>query len=59
MCCSAFYDYATAEYNTRLAADMLSSDIVHVLATITQQAALGKYLPSNPSGCIVCTSCRS
>ncbi|KAH9570371.1 hypothetical protein CY35_02G036200 [Sphagnum magellanicum] len=37
---SAFYDYATAEYNTRLAADMLNSDIVHVLATITQQAAL-------------------
>jgi hypothetical protein len=46
LCCSAFHDYAIAEYNTRLAADPLTAHIVHVLATITQQAALGKYISS-------------
>jgi hypothetical protein len=35
-----------AEYTTRLAADPLAGDIAHVLATITQQAALGKYISS-------------
>ncbi|CAK9870616.1 unnamed protein product [Sphagnum jensenii] len=37
---SAFHDYSIADYNTRLAADMLNGHIVHLLATITQQAAL-------------------
>ncbi len=46
MCCSAFHDYGIAEYNTRLAADPLTAHVVHVLATITQQAALGKYISS-------------
>jgi hypothetical protein len=35
-----------AENTTRLAADPLTGDIVHVLATITRQAALGKYISS-------------
>ncbi|CAK9214495.1 unnamed protein product [Sphagnum troendelagicum] len=40
LCCSALYNISIEEYNTRLAVQMLHSHILHVLATITQQAAL-------------------
>jgi hypothetical protein len=46
LCCSALYNISIEEYNTRLVEDMLHSHILHVLATITQQAALGKYISS-------------
>jgi hypothetical protein len=46
LCCSAFHDYALAEYSTRLAADPLNGLIVQVLASIAQQAALGKNISS-------------
>ncbi|CAK9216776.1 unnamed protein product [Sphagnum jensenii] len=37
---SALYNISIEEYNTRLAVQMLHSHILHVLATIRQQAAL-------------------
>ncbi len=46
LCCSALYNISIEEYNTRLAVQMLHSHILHVLATIRQQAALGKYISS-------------
>ncbi len=54
MCCSALYNNSIEEYNTRLAEDMLYSHILHVLATTTQQAALGKYISSFKTQWVYC-----
>jgi hypothetical protein len=46
LCCSALHNISMGEYNTCLATDILNGHIVHLLATITQQAALGNFISS-------------